>query len=107
MVSCYERLHAEGHAHSLEVWRGTRLLAGVFGVQVGGAFAAESMFYRVRDASKVALVHLVRHLSERGFSLLDVQHETPHLAQFGCVEVPRKEYLARLAGARALRPSFR
>ena len=99
MVRCYTALHAAGHAHSLEVRREGRLVGGIYGVAVGGLFAAESKFHRARDASKVALVHLARRLADRGYTLLDVQFLTPHLAQFGCVEIPRDEYLARVARA--------
>jgi leucyl/phenylalanyl-tRNA--protein transferase len=97
MAACYRALHARGAAHSLEVRREGRLVGGIFGVAVGGAFAAESMFHRARDASKVALVHLVRRLAARGFALLDVQFATDHLRRFGVRQIPRREYLARLA----------
>jgi len=86
-------------AHSVEVWDGDRLAGGLYGVAVGGFFAAESMFHHVRDASKVALAALVERLHGRGFMLLDVQLRTPHLASLGVVEVPRLEYLRRLAAA--------
>lgn len=99
MIGAYIRLSKLGHAHSIEVWQDGRLAGGTYGVSIGGLFAAESMFYRVRDASKVALVHLVEHLRSRGYSLLDIQQLTPHVAQFGAVEIPRAEYLARLAKA--------
>lgn len=99
MVRCYAALARQGHAHSLEIRRAGRLVGGVYGVSVGGVFAAESKFHRARDASKVALVHLARRLRQRGFSVLDVQFLTPHLQRFGCVEIPRDEYLARVAEA--------
>jgi leucyl/phenylalanyl-tRNA--protein transferase len=99
MIAAYTRLHRLGHAHSVEVWREEELAGGTYGVAVGGLFAAESMFYRVRDASKVALVHLVEHLRRRGYVLLDIQQLTPHTARFGAIEIPRREYLARLAEA--------
>ena len=99
MVACYSELHRRGQAHSLEVFRDEKLVGGLYGVSFGGGFAAESMFHRERDASKIALVHLVRHLSARGFNLLDVQFKTEHLAQFGCLEIPRDDYLARVACA--------
>src|SRR5690606_25610887 len=86
-----------GHAHSVEVWCEDKLAGGTYGIAVGGLFAAESMFYRVRDASKVALYYLVEHLKSRGFELLDVQQWTPHTATLGVVEIPRHEYLSRLA----------
>ncbi len=96
MIAAYEELHRRGHAHALEVWQEGRLVGGVYGVAVGGCFAAESMFHRVRDMSKLGLVHLARRLRERGFRLLDVQFLTPHLSRFGCVELPRETYLAEV-----------
>ena len=100
MRQAYKKLHRLGHAHSVEVWRGGRLAGGVYGVAVGGAFHAESKFHFERDASKVALVHLVRHLRERGYSILDIQQRTPHMEQFGIVDVPRAEFLRRLFAVR-------
>lgn len=97
MIRAYRRLHREGHAHSVDVWEGDRLVGGIYGVAVGGAFSAESMFYRVRDASKVALYHLVQHLQDKRFSLLDVQQWTPHTARMGAVEISRRDFLDRLA----------
>jgi leucyl/phenylalanyl-tRNA--protein transferase len=88
---------AAGYAHSVEVWHEGQLAGGLCGVSVGGLFAGESMFSRVRDASKVALVHLVERLRARGFGLFDVQYRTAHTSRLGAVEVPRAEYLARLA----------
>lgn len=99
MVDAYVRLHALGFAHSLEVWRGAELAAGVYGVQVGGLFAAESMFHRCTDMSKVALATLVHALDRAGIQLLDVQFATPHLQSLGAFEVSRAEYLRRLAVA--------
>src|SRR5205807_9290696 len=99
MLEAYTELHRRGHAHSVETWMGDQLAGGTYGVAIGGLFAAESMFHRVRDASKVALVHLVEHLRQCGYVLLDIQQVTPHTAQFGAVEVPRAEYLGRLAAA--------
>jgi leucyl/phenylalanyl-tRNA--protein transferase len=96
-------LHEAGHAHSIEVWDGApadgQLAGGLYGVALGGAFFGESMFSRVRDASKVALVHLVARLRLFGFRLLDAQFQTAHLAQFGCHEVPRARYKRLLAEA--------
>jgi leucyl/phenylalanyl-tRNA---protein transferase len=92
-------LHRQGHAHSVEVWQGEALVGGLYGVVLGGAFFGESMFSRARDASKVALVHLVARLRLGGFSLLDSQFLTEHLAQFGAHEIPRAEYKRRLAHA--------
>jgi leucyl/phenylalanyl-tRNA--protein transferase len=100
MFAAYVRLHALGWAHSVEVWSEGGLVGGVYGVAVGGLFAAESMFHRVRDASKVALVELVEHLAARGFALLDVQLQTMHLSSLGAVEIARRSYLSRLAAAR-------
>ncbi|HTM50920.1 MAG TPA: leucyl/phenylalanyl-tRNA--protein transferase [Bryobacteraceae bacterium] len=95
----YGELHRAGKAHSVEVWVEGLLAGGVYGVGLGGAFFAESKFHRVTDMSKVALAHLVRRLRERGFALLEVQYRTEHLAQFGVVEIPNKEYLGRLRAA--------
>jgi leucyl/phenylalanyl-tRNA--protein transferase len=96
-------LHGMGQAHSVEVWQGApeegRLAGGLYGVALGGAFFGESMFSRTRDASKVALVHLVARLRLLGFRLLDAQFQTSHLAQFGCREVPRAQYKALLSEA--------
>jgi len=99
MIEAYIRLHQMGHAHSIEAWSGRELVGGVYGVSIGGVFAAESKFYRMRDASKVALVHLVEHLQTRGYRLLDIQQLTPHTARLGASAIPRAEYLARLAEA--------
>lgn len=97
MARAYGRLHALGAAHSVEVWDGDGgLVGGVYGVAFGGLFAGESMFSRVPDASKVALVTLVAHLRTRGFALFDVQLPTPHLASLGAVAVPRSVFLDRL-----------
>lgn len=101
MLAAYVRLHELGHAHSLEVWQGERLVGGVYGVQVGGLFAAESMFHRATDMSKVALVALVRSLSAAGIELLDVQFVTDHLASLGAFAIPRREYCRRAAVAAA------
>ena len=93
---CIE-LYQMGHAHSIEVRRGDELVGGLYGVALKGAFFGESMFSTARDASKIALVHLVARLIRGGFSLLDTQFATEHLAQFGAVEIPREEYRRRLA----------
>ena len=92
----YCELHRAGKAHSVEVWVDGSLAGGVYGVRLGGAFFAESKFHRVTDMSKVALTHLVWRLRERGFALLEVQYLTEHLAQFGVVEIPNREYLQKL-----------
>lgn len=101
MIAAYTKLFELGHAHSVEVWHEEQLAGGTYGVSIGGLFSAESKFYRVRDASKVALVHLVAHLRARGYQLLDVQQLTPHTARLGAIEIPRRRYLARLAKALA------
>lgn len=95
----YVELHERGFAHSVESWHTGALAGGLYGVAIGGAFFGESMFTRVANASKVALVALVERLRARGFTLLDTQWSTPHLAKFGAVEIPRAEYLARLQAA--------
>jgi leucyl/phenylalanyl-tRNA--protein transferase len=95
----YLRLYEMGHAHSVEIWRDGKLAGGLYGVAIGGAFFGESMFFRVTNASKVALVRLVEILRAGGFRLLDTQWATAHLAQFGIVEVPRARYLRLLAKA--------
>jgi leucyl/phenylalanyl-tRNA--protein transferase len=92
----YAELHRMGHAHSVECWRDDRLMGGLYGVALGGAFFGESMFSRVPDASKVALVHLVAILREGNFRLLDTQFVTDHLEQFGAMEVSRDAYRERL-----------
>jgi leucyl/phenylalanyl-tRNA--protein transferase len=99
MIEAYCRLHELGHAHSVEVWRGEELAGGTYGLAIGALFAAESKFYRVRDASKVALVHTVSHLRARGYQLLDIQQLTPHTARLGAIEIARDRYLERLAAA--------
>ena len=106
IIEAYERLHREGYAHSVEVWHGGELAGGVYGVALGGLFAGESMFYRVRDASKVALFHLVEHLRARGYSLFDTQTVTPHTLSLGAREISRHEYLRRLNSALAQEVSF-
>ena len=97
ILESYGALHRAGHAHSVEVWNDGVLAGGLYGVSLHGAFFGESMFHRVRDASKIALCHLVECLQASGFTLLDVQWVTPHLRQFGAVEIPRAQYLRKLA----------
>jgi leucyl/phenylalanyl-tRNA--protein transferase len=99
MIEGYTALHRRGAAHSIEVWHEGRLAGGLYGVALGGLFAGESMFTRVRDASKVALVHLAERLRTRGFQLFDIQYRTPHTAGLGAAEIPRAEYLSRLRRA--------
>jgi leucyl/phenylalanyl-tRNA--protein transferase len=106
MIDAYERLHQLGFAHSIEAWRGDVLAGGVYGVAVGGFFAGESMFTRIRDGSKVALVALVERLRQRGFTLFDTQFVTDHTRRLGAVEIPRDEYLARLREALAHEVTF-
>ena len=88
----YYGLHERGHAHSVEVWQNDALVGGLYGVNLGRAFFGESMFHHARDASKVALVHLVARLIAGGFALLDAQYVTEHLRSFGAVEIPRRRY---------------
>jgi leucyl/phenylalanyl-tRNA--protein transferase len=101
-VTAYVRLHELGWAHSIETWQDGALVGGLYGVAIGGLFAGESMFHRVTDASKVAVVATVEHLRAIGASLFDVQWVTPHLATLGAVEVTRAEYGRMLARAIAL-----
>jgi leucyl/phenylalanyl-tRNA--protein transferase len=105
-IEAYTRLHKLGHAHSVECRLKRELVGGIYGVTIGGLFAGESMFHRVNDASKVALHHLVRHLRERGFVLFDIQMVTPATQPLGASEIPRREYLQRLAAAVAMKCSF-
>lgn len=105
-VEVYSALHRAGAAHSVEAWREGRLVGGAYGLALGGAFMAESMFHRATGASKVALTALVQRLRERGFVLLDVQYLTPHLESLGAVEITRREYERRLERALALDCGF-
>jgi len=106
IIDSYVELQRLGFAQSVEAWQDGRLVGGLYGVALGGAFFGESMFHRKTDASKVALVALVEHLRARGFLLLDIQWVTPHLEQFGAVEIPRPTYLEMLEEAIALEVSF-
>ncbi len=106
IVQLYAALHRRGCAHSIEVWREDAMVGGLYGVSLGAAFFGESMFSRVRDASKVALAHLVARLRCGGFRLLDTQFVTDHLRQFGAIEIPRTQYRRRLAAAIAARAYF-
>lgn len=106
MIAAYGDLHRLGHAHSAEAWRDGVLAGGVYGVTVGGLFAGESMFSRVSDASKVAMAALVARLRERGFVLFDAQVINDHTHRLGAVEIPREEYLRRLADAMRREASF-
>ena len=106
MVEAYERLHRLGIAHSVEVGHEGGLAGGLYGVALGGFFAGESMFHRVRDASKAALVFLTDRLQRRGFRLFDIQMATDHTRRLGAVEVPRADYLKRLRQALAAPATF-
>lgn len=106
IIALYTGLAAIGHAHSVEAWQGQELAGGLYGVSLGGAFFGESMFSKTTDASKVALVHLVARLCAGGFSLLDTQFVTEHLATFGAVEIAREDYHRRLAAAMRIEAEF-
>jgi leucyl/phenylalanyl-tRNA--protein transferase len=100
-IDAYTRLHEMGWAHSIETWRDGELVGGLYGIRIGRLFAGESMFHSVTDASKVAVVATVERLREAGVELFDVQWRTDHLASLGVIDVPRVEYLRRLADATA------
>jgi leucyl/phenylalanyl-tRNA--protein transferase len=106
IIETYAILHSTGHAHSVESWWGDRLMGGLYGVAIGGAFFGESMFSAVSNASKVALVHLVELLKARKFKLLDAQFMNEHLKQFGAIEIPRSMYLNVLSKALAVNTRF-
>lgn len=106
IIESYARLHELGYAHSVEAWAEGKLAGGLYGVSLGGAFFGESMFHRVTDASKVALCGLVERLRARKFVLLDTQWLTPHLLQFGGIEIPRNQYLHLLGRAVQLPRAF-
>ena len=102
----YGALFKLGHCHTVEAWKGDRLVGGLYGVALGGAFFGESMFSTERDASKVALVHLCAQLIAGGFTLLDTQFVTDHLRQFGTIEVDRGEFHSRLEKALPVEADF-
>jgi leucyl/phenylalanyl-tRNA--protein transferase len=102
----YRRLHEEGHCHSVEVYEADALVGGLYGLELGRAFFGESMFHRARDASKVALVHLVARLRAGGFTLLDTQVVTDHLKSFGAIEVPKRRYNKMLEAALSGKADF-
>lgn len=102
MRLAYQRLHHDGHAHSVEVWQANRLVGGLYGVQCGALFAAESMFHRMTDASKIAVIAASRSLGRAGIEVFDVQFATPHLRTLGVKEISRDDYLARAARASRL-----
>ena len=106
IVRAYGRLHEAGKAHSVEAYKDGELAGGLYGVALGAAFMGESMFTRMRDASKVCLVYLVERLKERGYVLLDCQIHNDHLASLGAIEIPESEYLRRLDQALRLHRSF-
>jgi len=106
IIESYTALHEQGHAHSVEAWNGERLVGGLYGVALRGTFFGESMFHRETDASKVALVALVERLRARGYTLLDTQWVTPHLEQFGAIEIPRDDYLKLLEDSLRLDCTF-
>lgn len=106
IFALYAALHQRGFAHSLEVWSDDHLIGGVYGVAIGAAFFGESMFSRRTDASKIALAYLVHRLNAGGFTLLDTQFLTPHLASLGAIEISRGEYHRRLAAAVTRRATF-
>jgi leucyl/phenylalanyl-tRNA--protein transferase len=100
----YCALHALGYAHSVETWMDGQLAGGLYGVSIGRMFYGESMFHHATDASKLAFVHLVRHLEQQGYGMVDCQMHTPHLASLGAREIPRDEFARRLAELVNLKP---
>ena len=96
LIDAYKRLHKKGHAHSVETWQNGKLIGGLFGVTFRGAFFGESMFSKVSESSKAALIALINHLIEKDFVLLDVQYITGHLQMFGAIEITFDEYTALL-----------
>jgi len=104
VIAGYTRLHELGWAHSVEVWNDRDLVGGIYGIAIGGSFAAESMFHKRTDCSKIAFATLAEHLRDGGYTLFDAQVMNPHLASLGCVDVARGEYLDRLARAIATPP---
>ena len=106
IIQTYLQLHQVGLAHSVETWKDGKLVGGLYGVAIRGAFFGESMFSRIRDASKIALVNLVARMKERRFTLLDTQYITPHLKRFGAREIPRIAYLKRLEESLTVNCSF-
>ncbi len=96
MIEAYSVFHELGFAHSIEVWKDERLVGGIYGVEVDGVFSAESMFHRISNASKIALIHLVQHLQSKGISWMDIQVMTPHLEKLGARLISRDEFLNRI-----------
>jgi leucyl/phenylalanyl-tRNA--protein transferase len=101
IIDAYKQLHADGLAHSVEAWNGDTLAGGLYGVDAGGVFTGESMFYRAPNASKLALLHLIEHLRSRGSTFLDCQVMTPHMEALGAREIPRGRFLDLLAEAQS------
>jgi leucyl/phenylalanyl-tRNA---protein transferase len=99
IILSYCRLHELGFAHSVECWQDGKMVGGLYGIAIQGAFFGESMFSRITNASKVALVHLVERLNDRKYSLLDTQYVNPHLSTLGCIEIPKEVYLTKLRTA--------
>jgi leucyl/phenylalanyl-tRNA--protein transferase len=106
IVELFVALYRAGLAHSVEVWRDGALAGGLYGLAMGAAFFGESMFSRVADGSKIALCHLVGIMKRGGFTLLDTQFLTDHLARFGAIEIPQQDYLLQLAAALSRQASF-
>ncbi len=106
IIDVYTALHRVGFAHSVESWHEGRLVGGLYGIALGGAFFGESMFSRMTDASKVAFVFLAERMKDRGFSLLDSQYINPHMASLGAVEIPRRRFMRLLAKALEQEVSF-
>lgn len=99
IIDAFCKLHELGYTHSIEAWQDGQLVGGLYGLALGGAFFGESMFSRVSNASKICLVETVEHLQRRGFTLFDVQFHNDHLDQFGVVEIPAEQYMAKLDAA--------
>jgi len=97
MIEAYTELHRRGHAHSVEAWNGDTLVGGLYGVTAGGVFTGESMFHHVTDVSRLCVLQLLAHLQARGSTWIDIQQLTPHFARLGAREIPRAEFLERLA----------
>lgn len=106
LMRIYTRLYQHGYAHSFEIWSNNQLAGGIFGIGLGGAFIGESMFFRVPQASKVALVRLVEHLRQQGYLLFDAQVQNPHLERFGAYELDEQQFLPLLGQALNLRRQF-
>lgn len=102
----YGELHRQGHVHSVEAWRGDELVGGLYGLAIGGCFCGESMFHDADDAAKLCVMHLVAHLQNKGFDLLDCQQQTPHMERFGAREVSADRYTELLRAALQTHPNF-